>query len=171
MRARGLAGHDAAFTRPRSVVRTRPSPFLGRNDSELQNCIRGWVLIREQLRCDRGSNPLEPTSCCEQLREQQVCGTRAVRKRRHAHSNAGTSRRSSSPPETELSATDLESETSDGDSKQQCFDHPRDRFRCRPRAGFRVRTGSGRRSQCLSRATFSRIWPRRPSPDPGWRAA
>ena len=66
MRARGLAGHDAAFTRPRSVVRTRPSPFLWRaipRATEMYaRAVRTLSVARSVASTsDFGSNPPEPT--------------------------------------------------------------------------------------------------------------
>ncbi len=107
MRARGLAGHDAAFTRPRSVVRTRPSPFLWRTISEPEKCMRAAVRTRGDARSDastsrRSSNPPEPTTPAASKSASSRCIMRvAVRTREDAaleRTRERPSSRSSNPP-------------------------------------------------------------------------
>src|SRR6056297_357559 len=50
MRARGLAGHDAAFTRPRSVVRTRPSPLPAASNSASSRYVERGRFERDDTR-------------------------------------------------------------------------------------------------------------------------
>lgn len=181
MRARGLAGHDAAFTRPRSVVRTRPSPLsLSRTIRERQRrdgrAVRTLSVARSVASTsDFGSNPPEPPFLDSHRKHRPFASSPIRTKdRERVHRD-----RSSSPLSPKLLPghdfiTRLERPCAAGLEYESCMrnsDRPEQRPRVELATQSVTNAATSVGSHCLSRATFSRICPRRPSPDSVWRAA